>query len=66
MAETDDIVTYTIKEAMAEQVGDHIEIAIVAEDGTRLKLQGTADQLDALAGDLDTILGQDDADDDEA
>ena len=62
MADTADVITYTIKQALAAQVGDHIEIAVEAEDGTKLKLKATADQLDALVGDLETILDADDSD----
>jgi hypothetical protein len=56
-----DVTTFTIKEALAVRVEDHIEIAIEAQDGTKLKLKATADQLDALVGDLETILDSDDA-----
>ena len=66
MAETDTIETYTIKEALAEKVGENIEIAIEAADGTRLKLQGTAEQLDTLVGELETILEADDAEAEDA
>lgn len=58
---TNDVTTFTIKEALAVRVEDHIEIAIEAPDGTKLKLKATADQLDALVGDLETILDSDDA-----
>ena len=61
MAEKADVTTYTVKEAMAAKVGDHIEIAVEAEDGTKLKLKGTPDQLDALVGDLEVILDGDDS-----
>jgi hypothetical protein len=56
-----DVTTYTVKQAMAARVEDHIEIAVEAEDGTKLKLRGTPDQLDALVGDLEAILDGDDA-----
>lgn len=56
-----DVTTYTVKQAMAAKVDDHIEIAVEAEDGTKLKLRGTPDQLDALVGDLEAILDGDDA-----
>ncbi|MCJ2012249.1 hypothetical protein [Methylobacterium sp. J-076] len=62
MANKADVTTYTVKQAMAAKVGDHIEIAVEAEDGTTFKLKGTADQLDALVGDLEVILDGDDAD----
>lgn len=61
MADTADVTTYTIKQALAAQVGDHIEIAVEAEDGTKFKITATAEQLDALTGDLETILSEDDA-----
>ncbi len=61
MATKADVTTYTVKEAMAAKVDDHIEIAIEAEDGTKLKLKGTAEQLDALVGDLEVILDGDDS-----
>lgn len=62
MADKADVTTFTVKQALAAQVEDHIEIAIEAEDGTKLKLKATADQLDVLVGDLETILDADDAD----
>ncbi len=61
MADKADVTTYTVKQALAAKVDDHIEIAIEARDGTKLKLKATADQLDALVGDLETILDGDDA-----
>ncbi|SFM21818.1 hypothetical protein [Methylobacterium pseudosasicola] len=66
MADTADVTTYTIKQALAAKVEDHIEIAVEAEDGTKLKLKATADQLDALVGDLETILDADDSEDEAA
>lgn len=57
-----DVTTYTLKQALAAKVEDHIEIAVEAEDGTKFKIRATADQLDALTGDLETILDADDAD----
>lgn len=57
-----DVTTYTIKEALAARVDDHVEIAVEAQDGTKLKLKATADQLDALVGDLESILDADDSD----
>ncbi len=48
--------------ALAAKVGDHVEIAVEAEDGTRFKIRSTSEQLDALVGDLDGILDADDAD----
>jgi hypothetical protein len=66
MAKADDkttnVTTYILKQALAARVDDHVEIAVEAEDGTRFKIQATADQLDALTGDLETILEADDAD----
>jgi hypothetical protein len=61
MADKADVTTYTVKQALAAKVADHIEIAIETQDGTTLKLKATADQLDALVGDLETILDEDDA-----
>jgi len=58
-----DVTTYTLKQAMAARVDDHIEIAVEAQDGTAFKIRATADQLDALTGDLETILDGTDADD---
>lgn len=58
-----DVATYTIKDALAARVADHVEIAIAAQDGTKLKLKAKPEQLDALVGDLEAIL---DADDSEA
>lgn len=55
------VTTYTIKQALAARVEDHIEIAIEAQDGTKLKLKATADQLEALVGDLETILDGEEA-----
>jgi hypothetical protein len=66
MADKADVTTYTIKQALAAKVEDHIEIAVETEDGTTLKLKATADQLDALVGDLETILDADDADEEAA
>ncbi|AWN35836.1 hypothetical protein [Methylobacterium radiodurans] len=57
-----DVTTYTIKEALAARVDDHVEIAVEAEDGTKLKLKAKPDQLDALVGDLEAILDADDGD----
>ena len=56
-----DVTTYTIKEALAARVDDHVEIAVETQDGTKLTLKATPDQLDALVGDLETILDADDA-----
>ena len=61
MADRADVITYTVKQAMAAKIEDHIEIAVEAEDGTKLKLTATAEQLDALVGDLEVILDGDDA-----
>ncbi|MCJ2085256.1 hypothetical protein MKK88_04500 [Methylobacterium sp. E-005] len=60
MADKADVTTYTVKQALAARVADHIEIAVETQDGTKLKLKATADQLDALVGDLETILDADD------
>ncbi|KQO73516.1 MULTISPECIES: hypothetical protein [unclassified Methylobacterium] len=57
-----DVTTYILKQAMAARVDDHVEIAVEAEDGTTFKIRATPDQLDALTGDLETILEADDAD----
>lgn len=62
MAATETVTTYALKQAMAAKVGDHVEIAIEAEDGTTFKITATPEQLDALTGDLDTILAEDDSD----
>jgi hypothetical protein len=51
-----DVITYTMKQALAARVDDHVEIAVEAEDGTKIRLLATADLLDALVGDLETIL----------
>lgn len=56
-----DVTTYTIKQALAARVENHIEIAVEAQDGTKLKLTATADQLEALVGDLETILDGEEA-----
>jgi hypothetical protein len=61
MAANDKVTTYTLKQALAAKVGDHVEIAVEAEDGTKFKIVATAEQLDALTGDLETILEEDDA-----
>ena len=66
MADKADVITYTIKQALAAKVDDHIEIAVEAEDGSTLKLKATADQLDALDGDLETILDADDSEEEAA
>ncbi|ABY30150.1 MULTISPECIES: hypothetical protein [Methylorubrum] len=58
-----DVTTYTLKQALAAKVEDHIEIAVEAEDGTKFKIRASADQLDALTGDLETILDGDDTED---
>lgn len=63
MAATEKATTYTLKQAIAAKVDDHVEIAVEAEDGTRFKIVATAEQLDVLTGDLESIL---DADDSEA
>jgi hypothetical protein len=59
---TTDVTTYILKQALAAKVGDHVEIAVEAEDGTTFKIRATPDQLDALTGDLEGILEADDAD----
>ncbi len=58
------VTTYTLKQALAARVDDHIEIAVEAEDGTTFKIRASSEQLDALTGDLETILDGDDAGDD--
>ena len=62
MADKADVTTYILKQALTAKVGDHVEIAVEAEDGTRFKIRSTSEQLDALVGDLDGILDADDAD----
>jgi hypothetical protein len=61
MADKSDVMTHTVKQAVAAKVEDHIEIAIEAEDGTKLKLRASAEQIDDLLGDLELILDGDDA-----
>ncbi len=61
MAANEKVTTYALKQAIAARVGDHVEIAVEAEDGTRFKITASPEQLDALTGDLDTILSEDDA-----
>jgi len=61
MADKADVTTYILKQALAAKVGDHVEIAVEAEDGTKFKIRSTSEQLDALVGDLDGILDADDA-----
>ena len=58
MAANDKATTYTLKQALAAKVGDHVEIAIEAEDGTKFKIVATAKQLDAFTGDLEGILDE--------
>jgi hypothetical protein len=60
MAAKDTVTTHTLKQAIAAKVDDHIEIAVEAEDGTRFKIVATAEQLDVLTGDLESILDADD------
>ncbi|AWI88324.1 hypothetical protein [Methylorubrum aminovorans] len=54
-----DVTTYTLRQALAAKVEDHIEIAVEAEDGTKFKIRATSEQLDALTGDLESILDGD-------
>ena len=61
MAANDKATTYILKQALAIKVGDHVEIAVQAEDGTTFKIVATVEQLEALTGDLETILDEDDA-----
>ncbi|KQP11490.1 hypothetical protein ASF28_06715 [Methylobacterium sp. Leaf99] len=61
MAANKDVTSYTLKQALAARVGDHVEIAVEAEDGTKFKIVATSEQLEALTGDLETILDADDA-----
>ncbi|MBB5762527.1 hypothetical protein ABEV34_08595 [Methylorubrum rhodesianum] len=58
-----DVTTYILRQALAAKVADHIEIAVEAEDGTKFKIRATPEQLDALTGDLESILDGDDAED---
>ncbi len=58
-----DVTTYKLKQALAARVEDHIEIAVEAQDGTKFKIQATTEQLDALTGDLETLLDGDDVED---
>lgn len=53
--------TYKLAQALAAKVDDHVEIAVEAEDGTKFKIVATAEQLEALTGDLETILDSDDS-----
>ena len=62
MAANAKAITYTLKQALAAKVDDHVEIAVEAEDGTTFKIRSTSEQLDALVGDLEGILDADDAD----
>lgn len=61
MAANKDVTSYTLKQAVAAKVDDHVEIAVEAEDGTKFKIVATSEQLEALTGDLETILDADDA-----
>ena len=61
MADKADVTTYILKQALAAKVGDRVEIAVEAEDGTTFKIRSTSEQLDALVGDLEGILDADDA-----
>lgn len=61
MAADTNVTTYTMKQAVAAKVGDHVEIAVEARDGTTFKIVATTEQLDALTGDLEAILDGDDA-----
>ncbi|KQO62047.1 hypothetical protein ASG60_01110 [Methylobacterium sp. Leaf469] len=61
MAATEKAAVYTLKQAIAAKVDDHVEIAVEAEDGTKFKIVATPEQLEALTGDLETILDADDA-----
>ncbi|GAB6841024.1 hypothetical protein HNR00_004495 [Methylorubrum rhodinum] len=56
-----DVMAYTLKQALAARVDDHIEIAVEAEDGTNLKIRASSEPLDALTGDLEAILDGDDS-----
>ena len=42
MADKADVTTYVVKQALTAKVDDHIEIAIEAQDGTKLKLKPTS------------------------
>ena len=61
MAATEKAAVYTLKQAIAAKVDDHVEIAVEAEDGTKFKIVATPEQPEALTGDLETILDADDA-----
>ena len=61
MATNKDVTSYTLKQVVAAKVDDHVEIAVEAEDGTKFKIVATSEQLEALTGDLETILDADDA-----
>ncbi len=50
------VTTYSVKQMLAVRVDDHVEIAVEAHDGAKLKLTAKPDQLEALVGDLETIL----------
>lgn len=47
MAANEKVTTYKLKQALAAKVGDHVEIAVEADDGTKFKIVATAEQLDA-------------------
>lgn len=51
--------TYKLAQALAAKVDDHVEIAVEAEDGTKFKIVATPEQLEALTGDLESILDAD-------
>lgn len=55
------VTTYKLVQALAAKVDDHVEIAVEAEDGTTFKITATPEQLEALTGDLETILDADDS-----
>lgn len=61
MAANKDVTSYTLKQALAAKVGDHVEIAVEAKDGTKFKIVATSEQLEALTRDLETILNANDA-----
>jgi hypothetical protein len=61
VAANDNAISYTLKPAFAAKVGDHIKLAVEAENGTNFKIVATAEQFDALKGDLQSILAEGDA-----
>lgn len=56
-----DVATHLIKEALVARVEDHDDIAIEAQDRTKLKLAVEPEELDARVGDPEDILDADDS-----